>query len=245
VKGVELVQFSSPQALAEAAATAWLEELNGLEEGGQGIYSVALSGGRIAGVLFSALSGSPRKTTLLRVPVHFFWADERCVPPANPESNFRLANQGLFGPVGIPVERIHRVKGELAPEVAAAEAERELRLCCGAWERQPVLDLILLGMGEDGHVASLFPGEPESSKNDAAVCRPVTSPKPPPDRVTLGYPTIAAARQVWVLISGPGKEAALKKALEQQSDLPLGWVLRQREKTTIFTDVPLEKAGED
>lgn len=239
MKGLELLRFSNPQALAEAAAMAWLEELNTLREQSQGVYSVALSGGRIAGVLFSALSGSPIRTALLKVPVHFFWADERCVPPADPESNFRLADQRFLRPVRMPPERVHRVRGELAAEEAAAKAERELRQWCGCPEGQPLIDLILLGMGEDGHVASLFPGEAESSRRDSAVYRAVTSPKPPPQRVTLGYAAIAAARQVWVLISGTGKEAALREVLEGQSNLPLARVLRQREKTRILTDVPL------
>ena len=99
----------------------------------------------------------------------------------------------------------------------------------------PVLDLVLLGMGEDGHVASLFPGEPETVMASKEVYRAVTnSPKPPPNRVTLGYPAIAAAQHVWVLVSGAGKERALRESLEPSGRTPLARVLRLRRQTTLF-----------
>jgi 6-phosphogluconolactonase len=104
---------------------------------------------------------------------------------------------------------------------------------------QPVLDLIFLGMGEDGHVASLFPTEPESMVNDAAVFRAVVGTKPPPNRITIGYQTIAAAREVWVLASGAGKEQALRESTKQAGQTPLARVLRLRSQTTVFTDVRL------
>ncbi len=101
-----------------------------------------------------------------------------------------------------------------------------------------MLDLVFLGMGEDGHVASLFPSEPEVMMQDAAVYRAVfDSPKPPPQRLTLGYPVLAAAREVWVLASGAGKETALKASLGGNGKTPLGRVLSMREGTKLFTDI--------
>ena len=94
-------------------------------------------------------------------------------------------------------------------------------------------------MGEDGHVASLFPGEPEEVMRSQAVYRPVIATKPPPHRITMGYSTIAAARQVWVLASGAGKEKALREALGPGGKTPLVRVLKLRSHTKIFTDVPL------
>jgi 6-phosphogluconolactonase len=92
-------------------------------------------------------------------------------------------------------------------------------------------------MGEEGHVASLFPGEPASVTSLPALYRPVEVPKPPPNRVTLGYGAIAAARQVWVLVSGTGKEGALRQSLAPAGQTPLARVLRARAGTRIYTDV--------
>jgi 6-phosphogluconolactonase len=100
-----------------------------------------------------------------------------------------------------------------------------------------LFDLIFLGMGEDGHVASLFPGEPETVMNLAQVYRPVVAAKPPPNRITLGYGVIAAAQQVWVLASGKGKEAALRDSLTQGNATPLGRVIRMRTHTKVFSDI--------
>jgi 6-phosphogluconolactonase len=103
---------------------------------------------------------------------------------------------------------------------------------------QPVLDLIFLGLGEDGHVASLFPGEPEALIADPAVYRTVkNSPKPPPDRVTLGYPAIIAAHQVWMLASGAGKEVALRQSLLGDARTSFGRVLQRRDHTRVYTDI--------
>jgi 6-phosphogluconolactonase len=105
---------------------------------------------------------------------------------------------------------------------------------------QPILDLIFLGMGKDGHVASLFPGEPDVSISDKAIYRAVKkSPKPPQNRITLGYAAIAVARQVWVLVSGTGKETALREALCSKGRTPLARVTRFRTRTKIFSDFPL------
>jgi 6-phosphogluconolactonase len=98
--------------------------------------------------------------------------------------------------------------------------------------------MIFLGMGEDGHVASLFPGETEDVINNGLVYRAVTAVKPPPRRITLGYAVLAAATEVWVVASGAGKEGALKESLSANGKTPLGRVLRSREDTKILTDIP-------
>ena len=179
-----------------------------------------------------------RAKQVLPVGVHFFWADERCVPPNDAESNFHLAHQHLFSPLKIPNDHVHRVCGEETPDFAAREAEAEVcRRAPLNPEGQPVLDLIFLGMGEDGHVASLFPGEAESLVADKTVYRAVkNSPKPPPKRITLGYAAIAAARQVWVLASGAGKAAALRESLGSSGQTPLARVVQSRPHTRIFSD---------
>jgi 6-phosphogluconolactonase len=232
----ELQSFSEERILAETVAKQWLTQLGSLAASQS--YYVALSGGRIAKHFFEATTtlvknSRPRSLN----SVHFFWGDERCVPPEDPESNFGIANHLLLAPLEIPGDRIHRVRGELEPKTAAIEAEAEMRRIVPAIDGQPMLDLIFLGMGEDGHVASLFPGESEATIKAAAVYRPVVATKPPPNRITLGYGAIAAARQVWVLASGAGKEEALGKSLASEGQTPLARVLKLREHTIIFTDV--------
>ena len=104
----------------------------------------------------------------------------------------------------------------------------------------PVLDLVLLGMGEDGHVASLFPGDAKTGSDSQSVFLSVeNSPKPPPSRVSLGHAAIAAAREVWVLASGSTKQAALVESLREGGTTPLAEVIRRRISVKIFSDMPL------
>ncbi len=230
-----LISFGTAEELAQAAAARWLEQVRSGDSAG--VYTVALPGGRIAGRFFSAVAAIAGATTSLPNNMHFFWGDERCVPPADPASNYALARRHLLEPLGIPGDRIHRLTGELSPSVAASRGEMELRrFAMEAASGQPILDLVLLGMGEDGHVASLFPGESDAAANDPAVYRPVVAVKPPPQRITLGYGALAAAHRVWVLASGPGKEGALRESLRSGGRTPLARVLRSRGETQIFTD---------
>ncbi len=235
----ELIAFPDDRALAQAVGQAWLEEIAAQSGRGEH-YCVALSGGRIAKAFFSAVAGATNASEGLLRSVHFFWGDERLVPPDDAESNFRVAQELLLKPLRIEEAQIHRLRGEASIESAVAEAEVELcRLAPLNEDSQPVLDLILLGMGEDGHVASLFPGESETLMASKSVYRAVMASKPPPCRITLGYPTIAAARRVWVLVSGAGKEAALRESLRPEGQTPLARVLRSRPTTKIFTDIRL------
>ena len=199
---------------------------------------IAISGGRIAKDFFTSVARVAQERGQSLAHVHFFWVDERCVPPEHAESNYRSAAELLLTPLGLPAENIHRIRGEAETECAAREAETELRrFATTSAADQPVLDLVLLGMGEDGHIASLFPGESEEVMQTPAVYRAVTASKPPPRRITLGYATLAAAREVWVLASGAGKEAALRESLSLGGTTPLARVLRGRERTCIFTDL--------
>jgi 6-phosphogluconolactonase len=160
------------------------------------------------------------------------------VPPTDAESNYRSAAELLFAPLGVSAPNIHRVRGEDEPGKAARDAEAELRrFAPTSTTGQPMLDLVLLGMGEDGHIASLFPGEPDAVTSSPAVYRPVTASKPPPHRITLGYDAIAAAREVWVLASGLGKESALRESLSSAGKTPLARLLRGRRQTQIYTDL--------
>jgi len=234
----ELISFRNDSELAKGAAGEWLKEIASANR--RAIpHCVALSGGRIARKFFSAVAELVKAQTVSFNSVHFFWADERCVPPDDAESNFRLARELLFVPLKISENQIHRVRGEDSPEAAAREAEAEVcRIAPLNADGQPVLGLIFLGMGEDGHVASLFPVESGEVMSSKAVYQAVkNSPKLPPNRVTLGYAAIAAARQVWVLASGAGKQTALRGSLSPTGQTPLARVLRIRHQTKIFTDI--------
>jgi 6-phosphogluconolactonase len=168
--------------------------------------------------------------------IHFFWADERCVPPDHPDSNYAVALQHLLAPLGIPASRIHRVRGEADPVLAAREAEAELwRWATDSSGNLPVLDLVLLGMGEDGHVASLFPGNLDQDMAAPGAYHPVLGPKPPPQRITLTYAALAAAREAWVLVAGAGKEDAWRESLRPNGRTPLARMLQARRRTYLLT----------
>jgi 6-phosphogluconolactonase len=245
VKKFELLSFATADELARAAASAWVDEIESANRAGKS-HCVALSGGRITHKFFTSVveqvrarkigdTGTPSLTT----NVHFFWADERCVPPSDPESNFRMASELLFTPLKIPGNQIHRLRGEDPPAVAVKNAESELRQVAPSnHDGQPVLDLILLGMGEDGHVASLFPDAPAEVVNCPTPFLFIdNSPKPPPRRISLSYAAIAVARQVWVLISGASKEKALRESLDLSGKTPLGRVIQLRPHTRIFSEI--------
>ena len=247
MKNFELISFATAGKLAQAVARAWLDEIAAANRAGKR-HCVALSGGRIAQKFFAAVvelvavrNFGDGDTPSLPANVHFFWADERCVPPDDAESNFAIARKFLFAPLKITDAQIHRIRGEDSPEAAAKAASTEISKIAPLNENgQPVLDLIFLGVGEDGHVASLFPGEPDVLISDKAIYRAVkNSPKPPPNRITLGYTVITVARQVWVLVSGTGKEAALRESLFSKGRTPLARVTQFRTHTKIFSDFPL------
>jgi len=235
VKNFDLISFSSTNELASHVAGAWLDEIE-LAKGAGRTHCVALSGGRIAVPFYSATveQGKTRKTSFAHV--HFFWADERCVPPTDPESNFKAANELLFHPLKISDGQIHRIRGEEPPPTAVKIAEAELReVATRSPNGGPILDLVILGMGEDGHVASLFPGASAEILNSNVPFLVIeNSPKPPPKRITLSYSAISAASQVWTMISGPGKKSALDESLQPEGQTPLARVMRNRSWTKIF-----------
>ena len=240
MKNFELIPFATADELARTVAGKWLDEIESVNRAGKS-YCVALSGGRIAQKFFAATVEQARARAVSFERTHFFWADERCVPPDDAESNFAIARKFLFAPLKIADAQIHRIRGEDSPEAAAKAASTEVSKIAPVNENgQPVLDLIFLGMGKDGHVASLFPGESETAAASKAVYRAIkNSPKPPQNRVTLGYAAIAAARQVWVLVSGTGKKTALHESLFCKNRTPLARVTQFRTRTKIFSDFSL------
>jgi 6-phosphogluconolactonase len=239
----ELIPFSSPDELARQVAQDWLTEVAAAQRANK-LHHVALSGGRITLKFFAAVIEQVRAQSLALDRVHFFWADERCVPPDDKESSYGVAHEAFFRSLNLPAANVHRIAGEMSPERAAELASTEIcRVAPANPDGQPVLDIIFLGLGEDGHVASLFPGEAEAARQNPAVYRAIAnSPKPPPNRVTLGYAAIAAAKHVWVLASGAGKEIALQDSLSPGRKTPLGRVIESRSGTKVFTDIATSTA---
>jgi 6-phosphogluconolactonase len=235
----ELTNFSTADELASRVASLWLNEIESANRAGKN-HCVALSGGRITQKFFAVTVEQAKARKISFERVHFFWADERCVPPTDSESNFKMANELLFAPLKISDKQIHRIHGEEPPEAAVKIAETELRQFTQSKNNFPVLDLIFLGMGEDGHVASLFPNAPVKILDTSVPFLAVeNSPKPPPKRISLSYATIAAARQVWVLASGSGKEFALSESLKSNGKTPLARIIKSRSGTKIFSDIKI------
>jgi 6-phosphogluconolactonase len=230
MKKVELKILASDAELAQTAARDWLQS---------SASTVAFSGGRIAKIFFAAAAALVQAKHGSLDNVDFFWADERCVPPEHPDSNFLLAQESLFTPLSITPSKIHRLKGELPPAAAAAEANAILQKIAGSPAGGlPSIDLVFLGMGEDGHIASLMPNLPDDVVNITSAYMTVeNSPKPPPNRLSLTYAALAAAKNVWVLASGAGKRDALQKSLAEAPATPLGRVLQMRAHTVIYSDV--------
>ena len=168
------------EGLAKRAAGEWLADLREHQQLGAP-YTVALCGGRAVGPVFqSVVRGSIVEPGLFR-NTRFFWADERCVPPTDPESNFAEARHLLLEPLRIQTAAIHRIEGELLPSEAVNRInETARRLVPVSASGLPSFDFVLLSMGEDGHVASLFPERAESIIESQSVYRFVLGSKPPP-----------------------------------------------------------------
>ncbi len=176
----------------------------------RGRFDLVVPGGRSAAALFDALAG-PHVAQLFWPRVQLWFADERAVAPGAPESNFHLALERLVEPVGLPAANVHRMTGE-AHDLAAAAAEYDAQFPAR-------VDVLVLGVGEDAHVASLFPGSPLlAHPGTARVAAVFDAPKPPPGRITLTPPAFAAARRTLVLASGAGKADAVASALAPGAD---------------------------
>lgn len=173
-------------------------------------FSVALSGGSTPKKLCHLL-GASYSEKIAWEHVHIFWSDERCVPPDHEQSNFRLANEEFLSRINIPDANIHRIQGELGPTEAAGAYEHELRAHFRAGGI-PYFDLILLGIGEDGHTASLFPGEKTVSETERLAV-PAFPGHAGNRRVTLTLPVLNNAALVVFLVTGKAKSGIIREIL--------------------------------
>jgi len=205
--------FSTPQVLGQAAAE-FVVRLAAQAVAERGRFMVALSGGSLPKLVAPPLVSEPLRSQVDWPAWHVFWADERCVPLDNPDSNYRGAHDYLFNQVDIPAEQIHTLDDSLAPNAAATAYQATLAEVFrpAAWQL-PRFDLILLGMGEDGHTASLFPNHPVLAETGHWVAPIFDSPKPPPERITLTLPIINDARHIAFIAAGAGKADVLAQIL--------------------------------
>jgi 6-phosphogluconolactonase len=176
----------------------------------RGIFRLGLAGGNTPRVVYEGIA---------RVGADFPWSktqitfgDERCVPPDHPDSNYGMARESLLAPTNIPEGNVFRMRGEIEQAVAADEYEARLAAVASRFgEARYVHDVLLLGLGPDGHTASLFPGSPALDEKVRNVV-PVIGPKPPPQRITLTFPIINAARKVIFLASDKSKQTVIDAA---------------------------------
>jgi 6-phosphogluconolactonase len=213
---VQLTVAADPEEAAVRAATA--------------MAAAARTGGSIS----LAGSNTPRRTYELLAAesgidwsrVHLWFGDERCVPPDDPDSNYRMAHQTLISGIDIPERNVHRIRGEDDPETAAAAYAAEVD--------GVALDLAVLGLGPDGHTASLFPESPALDVRDRAAVA-VTASKPPPRRITLTLPVFERAVSILILAPGESKAHAIAAVL-RGPDPHYPASLLPADRTTILTD---------
>lgn len=233
--------YADEAALAAAAAEEFARAATDAVQQ-HGKFAVALAGGRTPRALYELLGRNDHwRNAVPWAQTHFFWTDERCVPPTHADSNYRMAHEAMLSHVPVLAGNIHRVRGEDPdPAKAAADYEAELRAFFGACvpASPPRFDLVLLGMGADGHTASLFPGTPVLNER-VAWAAAVYVPAQKSHRVTLTFPVLNAAGRIVVLVSGHEKAAALRDALREKhaiNELPIRGIHPERGELIWLSD---------
>jgi 6-phosphogluconolactonase len=208
----ELVVCASATELGRKAAEFFADAVDEAMQRA-GTFFVALSGGETPALMYNALVAPEFRERVPWAHGEYFWSDERCVPPDHPDSNYGLAERALLSKVSVPRERIHRMRGEGEPERAAREYEQELRrVFRAAGPELPRFDLMHLGLGADGHTASLFPGSAALHETShLAVANYVKELNA--YRLTFTFPMINAAHKVMFLVSGKQKAPALRQVM--------------------------------
>lgn len=236
--------FPDNQTVAEKFAEWLVGWANGQEKDK---LTIALSGGSTPKVLFKVLAEQYAEAMPWE-KIHFFWGDERCVPPTDEESNFKMTDDLLLQPIGFPETQTHRVLGETDPEAAARAYEKAISDVVDHKENWPVFDLIILGMGSDGHTASIFPHQMELLQADT-VCAVATHPESGQKRVTLTGKVLNHADQICFLVTGDSKKEKIYEIFKKEGsyqDYPaahiqpvdglLSWYVDQSAVALLKTD---------
>ncbi|HUT71621.1 MAG TPA: 6-phosphogluconolactonase [Desulfatiglandales bacterium] len=229
--------FDNNEGVADYAVTEWIE-ISSQAIVDKGYFSATLSGGKTPVGFYKRLAAS--KDFLSWDRTHIFFVDERVVPPSHRESNYGLIKERLLSHVKIPDENVHRIQTEgITLEQSARRYEEDIRrFFRNKGDSMPRFDLIMLGIGEDGHTASLFPGK-SSLKERTHLAIPVTAEKFPNKRITLTLPVINNARKIMFLVSGRNKARALKEIVEdKKSSLPASHVHPKQGIVYFMIDKP-------
>lgn len=225
--------FADPEALAQAAA-AWFARTLGASEGR---VAVALSGGGTPKRMYEILGAGPLREVVPWERVHLFWGDERFVPGSDPRSNQRMVREALLDHVPVPPGNVHALPTEgLTAEQAAEAYAQALRAFYGS-ERldpaRPLFEIVLLGLGTNGHTASLFPGQPALDERERWAA--AVAPPGEPVRVTLTYPALESARHAAFLVAGAEKRPMLERLRAGDQGIPAG-CYAPRGELLLFAD---------
>lgn len=200
-------------------------------------FHLAISGGKTPDLLFSILAADEAKSDLWQ-KVHFWWVDERMVAPDHPESNFGVVQKLLFAKIAIPEENIHRIKGENNPEAEVLSYSEQIRNALVFQDNWPVFDLIVLGMGDDGHTASIFPDQLNLLQSKH-ICELATHPQSGQKRITLTGEVINQAKQILFLVTGEGKAQRVFEIMNQTKEagkLPASYIVPENGKLDWYLD---------
>lgn len=231
-----VVVEATPEVLAARVANRFLTRLRARTRNGRTAH-VALTGGSMGGAVLRAVREDPRASEIDWSLVHFWWGDERFVPEGDADRNALQSRDALLDHIDVPAENIHEVSasdsGLTLDEAASAYATELARF--GTDENPwPSFAVCFLGVGPDGHIASLFPDRPEVTVTDAAALAVRESPKPPSERVTLTRPVLNSSKRVWLVLTGADKASALGLALAGASYTSVPAAGAKGRKRTIF-----------
>ncbi|MEW1907963.1 6-phosphogluconolactonase [Kitasatospora sp. NPDC085895] len=221
----QLVVHRDKELMAQAAAARLITRIVDAQSA-RGTASVVLTGGRNGNALLAAIAASPARDAVDWARLDLWWGDERFVPAGDPDRNAVQARAELLDGVPLDPARVHEMPASDGPdgsdvEAAAARYAEELARAAGPGEHAgvPAFDVLLLGVGPDTHVASLFPEHPGVREKELTVIGVRGAPKPPPTRISLTLPAIRAAREVWLLAAGEDKAGAVSLALRGPGEL--------------------------
>ncbi|HWS49706.1 MAG TPA: 6-phosphogluconolactonase [Microbacterium sp.] len=234
-----VVVEATPAALAARVADRFLTRLRARTRNGR-IAHIALTGGSMGGAVLRATAEDPRSAEIDWSLVHFWWGDERYVGRDDPDRNSLQSRQALLDHIPVPDENVHEVAGPdsgLSLDEAAEAYAAELARFGGDEHPWPSFAVCFLGVGPDGHIASLFPDRPEVAVTDVAALAVRDSPKPPPERVSLTRPVLNHSKRVWLVLTGADKASALGLALAGASyaSVPAAGA-KGRKRTVFFVD---------